>query len=50
MTIILLILAILCLAIGVGAAASPDMERGGRAFGCTLFVGLAVLLAWLALR
>jgi hypothetical protein len=49
-TIFMLALAILCAAIGAGVAVSSDMERGARAFGAILFFGVAVLLAWLALR
>jgi hypothetical protein len=43
-----LVLAILCLAIAAGCWCAEDLDEG--VFGATLFLGIAGLLAWLALR
>lgn len=50
MTILLLILAILCASIAAGCWCAEDLDEGAKGFGATLFVLLAALLAWLALR
>jgi hypothetical protein len=49
-TIFMLILANVCLAIAAGCWCAEDIDEGAQAFGAVLFVGIGVLLAWLALR